>query len=103
MDLQNQIESYIHEADILSHVITKSNFMIDKLEGRPDLQEPYFEEIKPILEEYVNTIKALRFLFEEYFEQEKKIQNTRNLRYRRLYTLLLKDLSNLVLLTLKPG
>lgn len=95
-DLTEQIEAYIFDADILSHIITKSNFVIDKLNGRPDLQEPYLDELEPVVEEYVNTIKALKFLFEEYFVWEKKVQPTRNLRYRRLYALISKDLAQSV-------
>lgn len=103
MDLTEQIEKYLHEADLLSHTITNANFMIDKLEGRPDLQDGYIDELKPIILEYLHTIKALRFLFEEYFVWEKKIVNTRNLRYRRLYSLILKDLSKPVPPALNPN
>jgi len=93
MDLTDQIESYLYEADLCSNIIQWSNYVIDKLEGRPDLQEVYIDELKPIIEEYLQTIKALQFLFEEYFVWERKIQSTRNLRYRRLYKLILKDLA----------
>lgn len=93
VELINQIENYITEAGLLTNIITQSNFMIDKLDGRPDLQEPYYEEIEPIIHEYLDTIKALKFLFEEYFDWEKKIQNTRNLRYRRYYSLIVQDLA----------
>jgi hypothetical protein len=102
MDLTNQIETYIYEADILSSMIQKANSVIDRLEGRPDLQNSYNEELKPVIEEYLNTIKALNFLFEEYFEWEKKIQSTRNLRYRRLHKLILKDLAKPVPPGLNP-
>jgi hypothetical protein len=93
MELTSQIEEYLYEADILSEMIQKSNFMIEKLEGRPDLQALYIEELKPIIDEYLNTLKALNFLFKEYFEWEKKNRTTRNLRYRRLNKLILNDLT----------
>lgn len=93
MDFLNQIEDYIRESDLLSQMITNSNFMIDRLEGRPDLQESYLDEVEPIIEDYLNTIKALRFLFEEYFDWERKNKTVRNLRYRRLYSLIMQDLS----------
>lgn len=93
MDLISQIEGYIHEADTLSSMIEKSNFMIERLDGRPDLQKPYIDELREIVSEYLSTIKALSFLFKEYFEWERKIKKTRNLRYRRLNKLILEDLA----------
>ena len=92
MDLVEQIEVYIHDAELLSYTIQKSNFMIDRLEGNDELQQHYIEQLKPTVDEYKQTIKALEFLFKEYFNWEKKNKKTRNLRYRRLYKMVLKDL-----------
>lgn len=102
MEIINQIENYIEEAGLLSDMIQKSNFMVDKLEGRPDLQDTYLEELEPIIHEYLDTLRALRTLFEEYFEWEKKVQPTRNLRYRRYYKLIVEDLSKPVPPALNP-
>jgi hypothetical protein len=92
MDIVEHIETYVHEAELLTHVIEKSNFMIDRLEGNPELQQHYSEQLMPTIQEYRQTIQALKFLFEEYFLWEKKNSSTRNLRYRRLYRMVLKEL-----------
>lgn len=86
-----QIEIFLKEADILSYIIEKSNFMIARLEGNDELQQEYTEQLKPTLDEYKSTIQALKFLFEEYFDWEKRTISVRNLRYRRLYTQLCKQ------------
>lgn len=91
MDLVENIEQYVHEAELLSHTIEKCNFMISRLEGDQEMQKFYTEQLTPTLDEYRQLVKALKFLFEEYFAWEKKNFKTRNLRYRRLYKLVIKD------------
>lgn len=92
-DLIDQIEEYIKEAGLLSDIIEKSNFMIDRLTGNDELQNHYIQELAPTIAEYRTTIKSLEILFQQYFAWERKIKKTRNLRYRRLHKIVLKDLS----------
>lgn len=93
MDLIEQIEEYVYEARLLSHIIEKSNYVIDGLEGEPELKIYYIKQLQPTIEEYRGYLKALKFLFDEYFKWEKLNSKTRNLRYKRLYNLVLEDLN----------
>lgn len=99
MDLVEQIEAYIHEANLLSHTIEKSNFMIEAIGHEEELRDHYIQQLQPTIDEYKETIKALDCLFQQYFVWEKKNQKTRNLRYRRLYKMIVEDLKKLTLPT----
>lgn len=102
MDLTEQIEFYIGEADCLSGIIQRSNYVIDRMEGTPDLQEVYEDELMPIIQEYLGVIRILESLFESYFETERQTDKIRNLRYRRLYKLIKTDLAKPVPPGLNP-
>lgn len=93
MELIDEIEGYIKECELLSYTIEKSNFMIDAIGDEPELRKHYIDQLKPTIDEYKMNLKALEFLFNEYFDWEKKNKKTRNLRYRRLYNLVTKDLN----------